>query len=102
MATLRHIKQDEELLVEYGPDYWRVHDILKTHVWKPLDKLQEQRQREGQMLLASIEQTNKRCSELSAENLQLQCEVAELRRQLKEAQGQQSKRQRKQPMPVPR
>ena len=28
MATLRPIEKEEELLVDYGPDYWRVHNIL--------------------------------------------------------------------------
>ena len=97
MATMRAISQGEELLVDYGEDYWRVHCILETHVWKPLDRLQQARQREGQKLLAKVEGTNKRASQISAQNTQLKEQIAGLQRQLEEAQGRLQKRQRKQP-----
>ena len=99
MATLRPINEGEELVVEYGTDYWRVHKILEAHVWKPLDKLQEQRQREGRRLLEKVEETNRHASQVSAQNSQLLDEVTTLRQQLEEAQGRAQKRQRKQPMP---
>ena len=67
MATLRAIAKDEELLVDYGPDYWRVHRILEKHIWAPLDKLQLQRKREGQRLLEKIELERKRRLEAEAQ-----------------------------------
>lgn len=32
MVMKWEVKQGVELLVEYGPDYWRVHNTLDTHV----------------------------------------------------------------------
>uniref|UniRef100_A0A7S3BSQ9 SET domain-containing protein n=1 Tax=Haptolina ericina TaxID=156174 RepID=A0A7S3BSQ9_9EUKA len=105
MATLRPIKESEELLVDYGPDYWKVHHILEEHVWVPLDKLQQQRVREGHKLLEIVENSKKRTgqteaknSELSQQVADLSKQVAELKRKHGEPQNLLEKRSRKRPM----
>ena len=50
MATESSMKQGNHLLVDYGPEYWKFHEILDEHVWVPLNKLQKQRQAERELL----------------------------------------------------
>ena len=81
LVTDREVKPGEELITDYGADYWNVHNILATHAWGPLDKLNRQRKREGQALLAHVEENNKRKRKVEAQNEELKARCRELKAQ---------------------